>query len=120
VSVPDGAPARVIAAETAALLAREAVRLRAGAGRADYERVEMLEDLGSRLAALAVPALAELVGWLSPERIRQQSLAEVWTRTLAALDALASGGPVPASDAGAATTGPGAGKATKRAAFWKR
>jgi Ca-activated chloride channel family protein len=110
-----------VGAETVALLVREAERLRAGVDRPDYERVEMLEDLGSRLAALNEPGLRDLVEWLSPERLRQHSLAESWAHTLAVLDALTSGAPTPTTPGGRpAASGGAAPTPPTRAAFWKR
>jgi hypothetical protein len=106
-----------VGVETVALLVREAERLRAGVDRPDYERVEMLEDL----AALNEPGLRDLVEWLSPERLRQHSLAESWAHTLAVLDALTSGAPTPtAPGGGPAASGGAAPTPPTRAAFWKR
>jgi Ca-activated chloride channel family protein len=111
----------VVGAETVVLLIREAERLRAGADRPDYERVEMLEDLGSRLAALNEPGLADLVEWLSPKRLRQHSPAESCAHTLAVLDALTSGDPAPTPPGGGSTASGGAAPTPPtRTAFWKR
>ena len=110
--------------------AQEARRLRAAAGAADYERRELLSDLGTRLAALsgalgrgrAAEAVRSLVAQLAEDRLAGLSgaeLAQLWDRVLALLDALASGtDPVegPAPDAGPAARGGSAGDRP----FWKR
>jgi Ca-activated chloride channel family protein len=98
-----------------ALAAQEAARLRAAADAPDYEKREMLADLGTRLEALLrqagdVADLRHLVLVLSEEHLHglsPQELAQVWDRALAVLDALA------------ADTAPGR-TAPKPKAFWKR
>jgi Ca-activated chloride channel family protein len=127
------------------LMAREAQRLRAASGRPDYERRELLEDLGSRLAAFAMDALRGLVEALGPNEIARRPLDELWDRTLRELDAFVghsgaghSGSDGSGSDGsgsdGSVADGSGAGHSTahgsgvgdsggqapRRSAFWKR
>jgi len=78
--------------DTAVLAAREAQRLRDLTGRPDHERREALEDLGSRLSALAADGpLRELAAALRPDAIGSRVLDELWEHVLEVLDALASG-----------------------------
>jgi Ca-activated chloride channel family protein len=93
--------------DTRDLVAREAQRLRDAADRPDFERRELLEDLGSRLAALSIGELAPLVEALKPDEIAKRNLDDLWEHVLRTLDAYAgrSGGPEPT---------------TRRSAFWKR
>jgi Ca-activated chloride channel family protein len=88
------------------LAAQEAARLREAADRPDYERRELLEDLGSRLAALGVDALRELAELLRPEEIARRPLADLWDHAIRVLEAFAG-----------RTTGP---DPERRSAFWKR
>ncbi len=87
-------------------MAREALRLREAAGRPDYERRELLEDLGTRLAALEVDALRELAEALRPEEIAKRNLDDLWDHVLRKLDAFAGRSAQP--------------DAPRRSAFWKR
>jgi Ca-activated chloride channel homolog len=87
------------------LMAREARRLREAADRPDDERRELLEDLGSRLTALDLPALRPLAEALRPDEIARRDLDELWQQVLKALDQYAGGSTPPAS---------------RRSAFWKR
>jgi Ca-activated chloride channel family protein len=97
--------------------AEEARRLRAAEGAGEVERVELLDDLSTRLyvmlrhlAGLGIDptelsAVQDLAGALSADRyvpLTADELADLWARALAVLDAFA-GGP----DGG-------------RGAFWKR
>jgi Uncharacterized protein containing a von Willebrand factor type A (vWA) domain len=130
--------------------AQEARRLRAAADTPEYERRELLADLGTRLAALtgelgagpAAQAVRALVAELAEDRLAAVTgaeLAQMWDRALAVLDALAAGtdpaagaGPVagagPAAGAGpVAGAGPAAGADPAGGAgsgrsrpFWKR
>ncbi|WP_433608610.1 VIT domain-containing protein [Dactylosporangium sp. CA-139114] len=87
------------------LAAQEAARLREAEGRPEYERRELLEDLGSRLAALALPELRALADALTAQAIVTRPLAELWEFALGELDRVAGGG----------------GNAEpQRKAFWKR
>jgi Ca-activated chloride channel family protein len=98
-----------------AMAAREAQRLREATDAADYERRELLADLGTRLTALTrdlggsaqTQAVRTLVAELAEDRLAGLAGAELralWDRALAVLDELAGG-----------TADPGA-----RPAFWKR
>ncbi|MEU7868563.1 VIT domain-containing protein [Dactylosporangium sp. NPDC049140] len=87
------------------LATQEAARLREAEGRPEYERRELLEDLGSRLAALSLPELRALAEALTAESIAARPLAELWEFALAELDRVAGGG--------------GGGR-PQRKAFWKR
>jgi Ca-activated chloride channel family protein len=102
----------------AATAAREAQRLRAATAAPEYERRELLADLGTRLQALArdlggspkAQAVRALVAELTEDRLAGLAGAELtalWDRALAVLDALASPG------GGSADT-------AARPAFWKR
>jgi Ca-activated chloride channel homolog len=88
------------------LLAQEAARLHEAAQRPDYERRELLEDLGSRLAALGVAELRELVEALRPEEIARRPLDELWAHAIRVLEGYAG-----------RSTGP---ESPRRSAFWKR
>jgi Ca-activated chloride channel family protein len=95
----DAAPASPAtnAGDLAALAGREAQRLRDLADRPAYERREALEDLGSRLAALAASGpLRELAETLRPETILSRPLDELWASTLEVLDTVANGSSAPA------------------------
>jgi Ca-activated chloride channel family protein len=86
------------------LATQEAARLREAEGRPEYERRELLEDLGSRLAALSLPELRTLAEALTPQSIAARPFSELWQLALTELDRVAAGGaPEPA-----------------RKAFWKR
>ncbi|HTJ33984.1 MAG TPA: VIT domain-containing protein [Dactylosporangium sp.] len=85
------------------LAAQEAARLRAAESRPEYERRELLEDLGSRLAALGVPALRELAEALTPQAISARPFADLWRYVLETLDRAAGTSAKPS-----------------RGAFWKR
>jgi len=127
---PDGVPE--VVREVAA---QEARRLRAAAEAPEYERRELLADLGTRLAAFvktfgegrAVTAVRSLVADLAEDRLAGVSgaaLAQLWDRALALLDALAAG-TAPASpeqEAGPGQdAGPGDGPGPSQPrAFWKR
>ncbi|WP_426505991.1 VIT domain-containing protein [Dactylosporangium sp. McL0621] len=87
------------------LATQEAARLREAEGRPEYERRELLEDLGSRLAALSLPELRALAEALTAESIAARPLAELWEFALAELDRVAGGG---------------GGDRPQRKAFWKR
>jgi Ca-activated chloride channel family protein len=70
-----------------AVAAEEAQRLRDAAGLAEYERRELLEDLGSRLAVLARSGpLHELAQALRPEALAGRPLDEIWAEALRVLD----------------------------------
>ncbi|WP_214405971.1 VIT domain-containing protein [Pseudonocardia lacus] len=72
------------------LARREAQRLRDLAERPEYERREALEDLGSRLAAVAQDGpLRELAEALRPDAMRGRGLEELWAHVLRVLDAVA-------------------------------
>jgi len=115
---------RVVAELTAARtqLAEEAALLRGAAGAPLYERRELLADVGSRLGALVrhlstlgfgrsmVDRAQGLAAELEADRplgVPEDAFSDLWTRTLALLDELASDTPPPAS-----------GKPRKE--FWKR
>jgi Ca-activated chloride channel family protein len=84
------------AAVPADLAAREAQRLRDLTGRPAYERLEALEDLGSRLLVLATDGpLRDLADALRPDAIRARPLDDLWAEALRVLDAVASGSPAP-------------------------
>ncbi|MGI5237519.1 VIT domain-containing protein [Dactylosporangium sp. CA-139066] len=109
-SRPFAAPASVAAerpekeaVDVRELAAQEAARLRAAESRPEYERRELLEDLGSRLAALGVPALHELTEALTPRSMSARPFVELWQYVLEALDRAAATSPKPS-----------------RVAFWKR
>ncbi|MER7007751.1 VIT domain-containing protein [Dactylosporangium sp. NPDC000555] len=92
---PRMARARVEEERTAAvdvreLAAQEAARLREAEGRPEYERRELLEDLGSRLAALGLPQLRELAEALTPQAVAARPFAELWQFVLEELDKAAS------------------------------
>jgi Ca-activated chloride channel family protein len=96
--------------ELVVLAVGEALRLRGLAGRPDHERREALEDLGSRLRALAAGGpLRELAEALSPDAVRSLPLDDLWKHVLDVLDAVASGSPVPPAP------GP-----DRRRSFWRR
>jgi Ca-activated chloride channel family protein len=127
---PDGVPQAV-----REVAVQEAERLRAAAEAPEYERRELLADLGTRLAAFvktfgegrAVTAVRSLVADLAEDRLAGVSgaeLARLWDRALAVLDALAAG-TAPASpeqEAGPGQdAGPGDGPGPSQPrAFWKR
>jgi Ca-activated chloride channel family protein len=105
------------------LAAQEAQRLRAAAGAPEFERREMLADLGTRLEALArdlggspdAAAIRDLVAELVEDRLAGlagDALTELWDRVLELLDRLAG-----ATD-GPGAGGPGAGN--NPTPFWKR
>jgi Ca-activated chloride channel homolog len=84
------------------LAVREAQRLRSAADAPEYERRELLADLGTRLAALAVglgggpteQAVRSAVAELAEDHLASLSgaaLAALWDRALALLDTLAGG-----------------------------
>jgi Ca-activated chloride channel family protein len=86
-----------------ALAAAEARRLREAAGLAEFERRELLEDLGSRLAVLATSGpLHELAQALRPEALAGRPIDEVWAEALRLLDEYA---------------GPSSGE--RKRSFWK-
>ncbi|GAA0741753.1 hypothetical protein GCM10010199_67720 [Dactylosporangium roseum] len=101
----DAALARVTGVDLRELATQEAARLREAADRPDYERRELLEDLGSRLAALGLPELRQLTDALTPAGIAARPLDELWRFVLEALDE-AAGDPPP--------------QAEPRRAFWRR
>jgi Ca-activated chloride channel family protein len=129
-SMPAAAP---IAAEMAvdraavsdlpARAADEARALRAAASAPEYERRELLADLGTRLAALVTgtawgsdPAVRDLVAALADDRplsLGADEFTALWERTLRVLDDLAGG----SAQGGAAGSAQGA---PARRAFWKR
>jgi Ca-activated chloride channel family protein len=86
------------------LATQEAARLRADEGRPEFERRELLEDLGSRLAALAAPELRELAEALTPQAMAGRPFDELWRFVLEALDRVAGNTAKPST----------------RTAFWKR
>jgi len=90
------------------LIAREVRRMREAAGRPAYERRELLEDLGSRLAALGDKVLLGLADELKPDAIARRPLEELWQHVLRTLESF--GKP-------AATSSP---PPPVRSAFWKR
>ena len=100
------------------LIAREVTRLREAVGRPAYERRELLEDLGSRLAALGDKVLAALAEELRPEAITRRSLDDLWQHVLRTLESFGGGKPGGGKPGG----NPGGGKPTPpvRSAFWKR
>jgi len=95
--------------DLATLAAREARRLRDLAGRPEYERREALEDLGSRLAALAGGdgPLRKLAEALLPGAIGSRPFEDLWAYILEVLDAVAGGAPDPAEP-------------DRRSSFWRR
>ncbi|GAA2614247.1 hypothetical protein GCM10010399_51360 [Dactylosporangium fulvum] len=101
---PQAEQVRATVVEVRELAAQEAARLREAADRPDYERRELLEDLGSRLAALDLPELRDLTGALTPAAIAERPLEDLWRFTLEALDKAAGNPP----------------QAEPRRAFWKR
>ncbi|MCO1655634.1 VIT domain-containing protein [Pseudonocardia humida] len=108
---PAAGPAAAGAVDgPAALAAREARRLRDLAGRPAHERREALDDLGSRLAALADDGpLRDLAEALRPEAVRGRPLDELLADVLRVLDAVAAG-----SAAGSAP------RRDRRRSFWRR
>ncbi|MET7418388.1 VIT domain-containing protein [Dactylosporangium sp. NPDC005555] len=96
---------RADSAELRTLAAEEARRLRDAADRPDFERRELLEDLGSRLAVLGIGALRVLADRLTPAAIASQPLDTLWQDVLSELDKLAGDQPGPTKS---------------RGAFWKR
>ncbi|MFG2044309.1 VIT domain-containing protein [Dactylosporangium sp. NPDC048998] len=94
---------RPAAVDARDLAAQEAARLREAEGRPEYERRELLEDLGSRLAALGLPQLRALAEALTPQAIAARPFAELWQFVLEELDKAA-----------------GAASQPSRGAFWKR
>lgn len=96
---------RADSADLRELASGEARRLRDAAGLPDFERRELLEDLGSRLAVLGIGVLRALAERLTPAAIAARPLEELWREVLAELDAVAGG--TPERPAG-------------RGAFWKR
>ncbi|MEV0564717.1 VIT domain-containing protein [Dactylosporangium sp. NPDC050588] len=96
---------RADSAELRQLAAEEARRLRAAADRPDFERRELLEDLGSRLAVLGIGVLRLLADRLTPEAIASQPLDELWQQVLEELDKVSGDHPDPPKS---------------RGAFWKR
>jgi len=103
---PPAPAEEVVVIDVRDLAAQEAARLREAAGRPDYERRELLEDLGSRLAALGVEALRELVEALQPDEIARHQLNDLWDHAIRVLESFAG-----------RTTGP---DPERRSAFWKR
>jgi Ca-activated chloride channel family protein len=89
------------------LIAREVRRLREAVSRPAYERRELLEDLGSRLAALGDKVLLALADELKPDAIARRPLEELWQHVLRTLESF--GKP-------AAKSSP----PPVRSAFWKR
>jgi Ca-activated chloride channel family protein len=87
------------------LMAQELQRLRDAADRPAFERRELLEDLGSRLAALGVKELNGLAEQLQPEAIAKVPFEELWDHVLRTLAAVAAGAPAPKPE---------------RRSFWKR
>ncbi|MFI5912768.1 VIT domain-containing protein [Dactylosporangium sp. NPDC051541] len=87
------------------LAAQEVARLREAEDRPEYERRELLEDLGSRLAALDLPDLRTLAAALTRQSLATRPFAELWELALTELDRVA-----------------GVGDSTQppRKAFWKR
>jgi Ca-activated chloride channel family protein len=101
---PQAEEARIHVVDVRELAGQEAARLREGADRPDFERRELLEDLGSRLAALGLPELQHLTDALNPAAIASRPLEELWKFALETLDKAAGNTPPPAP----------------RGAFWKR
>ncbi|WP_432836995.1 VIT domain-containing protein [Dactylosporangium sp. CA-092794] len=101
--VPAAEP-RPAEADIRELAAQEAARLRAAEDRNEFERRELLEDLGSRLAALAMPQLQPLAEALKPAAIAARPLDELWRFVLEELDKATGRQPNPPA----------------RGAFWKR
>jgi Ca-activated chloride channel family protein len=102
------------------LAAREARRLRETADAPEYERRELLADLGTRLAALiadlgggpAAQAVRSVVDELAEDHLAALSgtdLVALWDRALALLEGLAAGTPLG-----------GDGGSGGQRAFWKR
>jgi Ca-activated chloride channel family protein len=101
-------PAEESPLDVRAVAAAEARRLRDAAGRPEYERRELLEDLGTRLAAIAGSApetqpLRDLALALRAEEAARRPLEELWAHALRVLDELAGGHDAP-----------------RGRAFWKR
>jgi Ca-activated chloride channel family protein len=96
---------RADSADLRELAAGEAKRLREAQHLPDFERRELLEDLGSRLAVLGIGVLRLLADRLTPAAIAGQPLEELWTYVLQELDKVAGDQPGPAGS---------------RGAFWKR
>jgi Ca-activated chloride channel family protein len=90
------------------LIAREVSRLREAVGRPAYERRELLEDLGSRLAALGDKVLLALADELKPDAIARRPLEELWQHVLRTLESFGR----PSSEK--------ASPPPVRSAFWKR
>jgi Ca-activated chloride channel family protein len=119
VQVPDGAGL------VRTLATQEAARLRAAAQAPEYERRELLADLGTRLEAFAVVlgdgtqarAVRTLAAELAEEHLvglGGEALAQLWDQVLALLDDLAAG-------QGRAGSGGGSSGGVRRAdpgAFW--
>ncbi|GGM60222.1 VIT domain-containing protein [Dactylosporangium sucinum] len=101
---PQAEQARAQVVEVRELAAQEAARLREAADAPEWERRELLEDLRTRLAALALVQLEPLVDALNPAALATRPLAELWQLALDLLDK-AAGNPPPAAP---------------RGAFWKR
>jgi Ca-activated chloride channel homolog len=108
------------------LAAGEAERLRSAAAAPEYERRELLADLGTRLEALArdlggssdAAAVRQLAADLAEDHLAGLSgdaLADLWDRALQILDHLAG---EPPATGGPATGGSSSGQPP--AAFWKR
>jgi Ca-activated chloride channel family protein len=142
-AAPEPIAAAPISDAVREVAAREARRLRAAAGAPEYERRELLADLGTRLDALtaelpggsAVVAVRSLVAALAEDRLAEVSgaeLAQLWDRALAVLDTLAAGGAVPggaspgeaspgeASPGGAAPGGASPSGSGRERPFWNR
>jgi Ca-activated chloride channel family protein len=96
---------RAGSAELQELAAGEARRLRDAADLPEFERRELLEDLGSRLAVLGIGVLRALAERLTPAAIAARPLAELWQEVLAELDKVAGTAPE---------------RGATRGAFWKR
>jgi Ca-activated chloride channel family protein len=88
------------------LIAREVSRLREAASRPAYERRELLEDLGSRLAALGDKVLLALADELKPDAIARRPLEELWQHVLRTLESFGKPAAKPSPPV--------------RSAFWKR
>jgi Ca-activated chloride channel family protein len=112
------------AAAALAAVRSEVARLRASAGAPDYEKRELLADLGTRLRAFAgdiggsaqATAVRELLAELVEEQLARLAggeLTALWDRVLAALDVLAAGGQA----GGPAAERPGG---SGRSAFWRK
>jgi Ca-activated chloride channel family protein len=97
---------RAETAELRELAAGEARRLRDAADRPDFERRELLEDLGSRLAVLGIGVLRALAERLTPTAIAARPLQALWQEVVAELDGVAGAAPEPPP--------------ATRGAFWKR